>query len=228
MGQKAHPYGLRVGIIKDWKSRWFAKKSDFPNMLLEDQKIKKYIKKKLSSAAVSNIEIERTGERVRILIFTARPGIVIGRRGSEIEALREALQPMIGEKQILVDIKEIKSAIMDAQLVAENIALQLERRIHFRRAMKKAMQLAMDVGCEGIRMRLAGRLGGAEIARKEILRSGKVPLQTLRADIDYGFTEAHTTYGLIGVKVWIYKGEKFNIKDHKEPKNGINAKARKV
>ena len=228
MGQKAHPYGLRVGIIKDWKSRWFAKKSDFPNMLLEDQKIKKYVKTKLSSAAVSNIEIERTGERVRIIIFTARPGIVIGRRGAEIEALREALQPMIGEKQILIDIKEIKSAIMDAQLVAENIALQLERRIHFRRAMKKAMQLAMDAGCEGIRMRLAGRLGGAEIARKEILRSGKVPLQTLRADIDYGFTEAHTTYGLIGVKVWIYKGEKFNIRDDKEPKNGVNAKARKV
>ncbi|MFH1380879.1 MAG: 30S ribosomal protein S3 [Candidatus Omnitrophota bacterium] len=218
MGQKVHPYGLRVGIIKDWRSRWYAKKSDFHNMLIEDQKIKRYVKKKLSSGAVSAIEIERTSQRVRIIIHTARPGIVIGRKGAEIETLRGVLQPMVGEKQVLIDIKEIKNATMEAQLVAENIALQLERRIHFRRAIKKSMQLARDAGCEGIRIKLGGRLGGAEIARKETLRYGKVPLQTLRADIDYGFTEAHTTYGLIGIQVWIYKGEKFQIKDDKEQK----------
>lgn len=211
MGQKAHPYGLRLGIIKDWKSRWFAKKADFHNMLIEDLKIKSFIKKKLYGAAVATIEIERTGDRMRIIIHTGRPGVVIGRRGSEIESLKDELQAMVGEKQILIDIKEIKQPSMEAQLIAENIALQLEKRISFRRAMKKSMQMARGVGCEGIKIRVAGRLGGAEIARKESVKYGKVPLQTLRADIDYGFTEAHTTYGLIGIKVWVYKGEKFGI-----------------
>lgn len=213
MGQKAHPYGLRVGIIKDWKSRWFAKKDRFPDTLIEDLKLKKYIKNKLSGGAISNIEIERTGERIRIFIHTARPGVIIGRRGSEIEVLKDELQSMVGEKQIFIDIKEIKQPAMEAQLVAENLALQLERRIPFRRAMKRALQMAKDAGCEGLRLKVSGRLGGAEIARRETLKYGKIPLQTLRADIDYGFTEAHTTYGLIGVKVWVYKGEKFTVKE---------------
>jgi len=225
MGQKVHPYGLRVGIIYPWKTRWFARKEDFRKTLIEDLKIKKYIKKKLSGGAIAKIETERTGERVRIIIYTARPGVIIGRRGSEIEALKDELQSMIGEKQILIDIKEIKQASMDAQLVAENIALQLEKRIPYRRAMKRAMQMAQDSGCEGIKMKIAGRLGGAEIARKESLKYGKVPLQTLRADVDYGFSEAHTTYGLIGVKVWVYKGEKFKIEEKKEERtDGVNAK----
>jgi len=226
MGQKAHPYGLRVGIIKDWKSRWFAKKDRFHITLIEDQRLKKYIKNKLSGGAISTIETERTGERIRIIIHTARPGVIIGRRGSEIEALREELQSMIGEKQIFIDIKEIKQPSMEAQLVAENLALQLERRIPFRRAMKRALQMARDAGCEGLKMKISGRLGGAEIARRESVKYGKVPLQTLRADIDYGFTEAHTTYGLIGVKVWVYKGEKFTIREEGKKKNGFNAKAR--
>lgn len=213
MGQKAHPYGLRVGIIKDWKSRWFARKDRFPETLIEDLKLKKYVKNKLSGGAISNIEIERTGERIRMLIYTARPGVIIGRRGSEIEALKDELQSMAGEKQIFIDIKEIKQPAMEAQLVAENLALQLERRIPFRRAMKRALQMARDAGCEGLKLKVSGRLGGAEIARRETLKYGKIPLQTLRADIDYGFTEAHTTYGLIGVKVWVYKGEKLAVKE---------------
>ncbi len=213
MGQKAHPYGLRVGIIKDWKSRWFARKDRFHDTLIEDLKLKKYIKNKLSGGAISNIEIERTGERIRMLIHTARPGVIIGRRGSEIEALKDELQSMAGEKQIFIDIKEIKQPAMEAQLVAENLALQLERRIPFRRAMKRALQMARDAGCEGLKLKVSGRLGGAEIARRETLKYGKIPLQTLRADIDYGFTEAHTTYGLIGVKVWVYKGEKLAVKE---------------
>jgi len=207
MGQKAHPYGLRLGIIKDWKSRWFARKDSFPDLLIEDVKLKKYIKGKLAGAAVSSIEIERMGERMRISIHTARPGVVIGRRGSEIEALKDDLQVKVGEKQILIDIKEVKQAATEAQLVAENIAFQLERRIPFRRAMKRSLQMAKDAGCEGMKIKISGRLGGSEIARKESVKYGKVPLQTLRADIDYGFTEAHTAYGLIGVKVWAYKGE---------------------
>ena len=226
MGQKAHPYGLRVGIIKDWKSRWFARKDQFHITLIEDQKLKKYVKNKLSGGAISMIEIERTGERIRMVIHTARPGVIIGRRGSEIEALKDELQSMIGEKQIFIDIKEIKQPAMEAQLVAENLALQLERRIPFRRAMKRAVQMARDAGSEGLKIKISGRLGGAEIARRETVKYGKVPLQTLRADIDYGFTEAHTTYGLIGVKVWVYKGEKFAIKEEGKKKNGINAKAR--
>ncbi|MBL7155938.1 MAG: 30S ribosomal protein S3 [Candidatus Omnitrophica bacterium] len=226
MGQKVHPYGFRLGIIKNWKSLWFAKKYTFHNLLIEDQKIKKYVKTKLAAAAISSIEIERTGERIRIIIHTARPGVIIGRRGAEIEALKEDLQSMVGEKQVFIDIKEIKQAALEAQLIAENIAFQLEKRIPFRRAMKKSLQLARDAGCEGLKIKIGGRLGGSEIARNETLRYGKLPLQTLRADIDYGFTEAHTTYGLIGVKVWVYKGEKFGME--REENHGANAKTRKV
>ena len=226
MGQKAHPYGLRVGIIKDWKSRWFARKDSFHNTLIRDLEIKKYIKKKIAGGAISNIEIERTGDRLRIAIHTARPGVVIGRRGAEIEALKDELQSKVGEKQLFIDIKEVKKPAMEAQLVAENIALQLEKRMPFRRVLKRSLQMAKDAGCEGLKIKIAGRLGGAEIARKETLRYGKVPLQTLRADIDYGFTEGHTTYGLIGVKVWVYKGEKIGVKELKEQKNGPDAKTR--
>lgn len=226
MGQKAHPYGLRVGIIKDWRSRWFAKKDSFPSMLIEDIRLKRYVKNKLYGAAVSNIEIERTGERIRIIIYTARPGVVIGRRGSEIETLKEELQSHVGNKQIFLDIKEVKQAAVEAQLIAENIALQLEKRVAFKRTLKRSLQMARDAGCEGLKIKLSGRLGGAEIARKETIRYGKIPLQTLRADIDYGFTEAHTTYGLIGIKVWVYKGEKFGIHETRETANGVNAKTR--
>jgi small subunit ribosomal protein S3 len=220
MGQKVHPYGFRVGYIYDWKSRWFATKAEFPKLLHEDLKIKKYIKKALATAAVSKIEIERTSEKVRILIYSARPGIIIGRRGSEIEKLKEGIQSVAG-KEILIDIKEIKNANTDAQLVCENIAFQIEKRISHKRAMKKAVQAALDGGTYGVKIICAGRLGGSEIAREESYRSGSVPAQTLRADIDYGFAEAHTTYGLIGIKVWIYKGDKVldKAKDESEAKN---------
>lgn len=218
MGQKVHPYGFRVGIIKTWKSRWFAKKKDFHQILIEDQKLKKYIKRRLSGGAIANIEVERTGERIRIIIYTARPGVIIGRRGSEIEALKETLQSFVGDKKIFIDIKEVKYPSMEGQLVAENIAIQLEKRMPFRRALKKSLQMAKNAGCEGMKIKISGRLGGAEIARRESVKYGKIPLQTLRADIDYGFTEAHTTYGLIGVKVWVYKGEKFSLTDEKEEK----------
>ncbi|MFH1996622.1 MAG: 30S ribosomal protein S3 [Candidatus Omnitrophota bacterium] len=206
MGQKVHPYGLRVGYIFDWKSRWFAKKSEFPKFLIEDKKIRDYITKKLSTAAVSKVEVERTSDKVKILIFSARPGIIIGRRGAEIEKLRESLESL-SDKNIEIEIKEIKRANLDAQLVAMNVAFQLEKRIPFRRAMKKAVQSSMDAGARGIKIICSGRLGGAEIARTESQRTGSVPAQTLRAKIDYGFTEALTTYGTIGVKVWIYTGD---------------------
>lgn len=214
MGQKAHPYGLRVGYIYDWKSRWFARKSDFAKNLLEDAKIRKYIKKALSSAAVSKIEIERASNKIRIIIFTARPGIIIGRRGAEIEKLKGELQSIAGT-EVLIDIREIKNANLDAQLVAENIAFQMEKRIPHRRAMKKSVQNALDSGAQGVKIICGGRLGGVEIARRESYRVGKIPSQTLRAEIDYGFAEAFTTYGLIGVKVWIYKGDRIldRIKD---------------
>lgn len=227
MGQKVHPYGFRVGIIKDWKSRWFAKKDQFHRTLIEDIRLKKYIKNKLRGGAISSIEIERTGLRIRIIINTARPGVIIGRRGAEIETLKDELQAMVGEKQILIDIKEIKQPAMEAQLIAENIALQLEKRIPFRRAMKRALQMAKDAGCEGMKIKVSGRVGGAEIARCESMKYGKIPLQTLRADIDYGFAEAYTTYGLIGVKVWVYKGEKLTMAVKEEEKeSGPNAKTR--
>lgn len=216
MGQKVHPYGFRVGYIYDWKSRWFSKKQDFPRQLIEDIKMRKYIKKALATAAVSKIEVERSSEKVRVQIFSARPGIIIGRRGSEIEKLKEELRSIVG-KEVMIDIKEIKNANIDAQLVAENIAFQQEKRMPHKRAMKKAVQNALDSGAKGVKIICSGRLGGAEIARDESYRIGSIPAQTLRADIDYGFAEALTTYGLIGVKVWIYKGDKILDKAKDEP-----------
>lgn len=206
MGQKVHPYGLRVGYIKTWKSRWFARKRDFANLLNEDIKIKNYIKKNFSTAAISNIEIERASNRIRVIIHSARPGIIIGRRGQDIDRLREDLNRLTN-KEVYIDIKEVKNPYIEAQLVAENITFQLEKRVAFRRAMKRALQMAMEHGAGGVRIKCSGRLGGAEIARSEGYRQGKIPLQTFRSDIDYGFAEAYTTYGLIGVKVWIYKGD---------------------
>ena len=207
MGQKVHPYGFRVGYIYDWKSRWFANRQDFPKLLLEDVKIRKFIKKALSTAAVSKVEVERTSEKIRVLIYTARPGIIIGRRGAEIEKLKEDLRK-ITIKDVLIEIKDIKNPNIDAQLVSENISFQLEKRIPHKRAMKKSVQAALDSGAQGVKIICSGRLGGAEIARRESYRIGSIPAQTLRADVDYGFSEALTTYGLIGVKVWIYKGDK--------------------
>ena len=215
MGQKVHPYGFRVGYIYDWKSRWYANKYDFPKLLLEDIKLKKHIKKALMSAAVSKVEVERASEKIRVLIFSARPGIIIGRRGAEIEKLKEELTSITG-KEIVIDIKEIKNPNIDAQLVAENIALQIEKRIPHKRAMKKAIQAALDSGARGAKIICGGRLGGAEIARRESYRIGSIPAQTLRADVDYGFTEALTKYGLIGIKVWIYKGDKILDKQVEE------------
>jgi len=206
MGQKTNPIGLRVAVNKDWRSKWYAEKKDFGKLLSEDRKIRDILKKKLESASVPKILIERAATRCRITIFTARPGVVIGRKGAEIDKLKEELSRMTG-KEIYVDIQEIKTPELDAQLVAENIALQLERRISFRRAMKKAVQTAMDFGATGIKVRCAGRLGGAELARVESYHEGSVPLHTLRANIDYGFAEAHTLYGKLGIKCWICKGE---------------------
>ena len=205
MGQKVNPHGLRVGVIKDWDSRWYAD-AEFSDFLVEDYNIRKYLKKKLYSAGVSKIEIERASDRVKVIIYTAKPGVVIGKGGAEIEVTKKELSKLT-DKKVLVDIKEIKRPDRDAQLVAENIAQQLEKRIGFRRAMKNAMGRAMRSGARGIKTCCSGRLGGAEIARTEHYHDGTIPLQTLRADIDYGFAEAATTYGRIGVKVWIYKGE---------------------
>ena len=206
MGQKVHPIGLRIGIIKDWESKWYAGKRDFAELLHEDLMIRKYIKERFYSAGVSRIEIERAANRVRVTIHTARPGMVIGRGGTEVDSVRRVLEEKTG-KQIQVNIVEIRVPELDAQLVAENIASQLERRVSFRRAMRQAQQRTMRLGAEGIKVAVSGRLGGAEIARREWNPEGKIPLHTLRADIDYGFAEADTTYGQIGVKVWIYKGE---------------------
>ena len=206
MGQKVHPHGLRVGVIKDWDSRWFADDSKFGDLLVEDDKIRKYLKKTLYNAGVPRIEIERAGGKVHIIVHCAKPGMVIGKGGTEIEKLRQSLEKMIG-KPVVLDTVEVKSPDLNAQLVAENIAAQLEKRISFRRAMKQAIGRAMKLGARGIKTAVGGRLGGAEIARSESYHEGTIPLQTPRADIDYGFAEAHTTYGRIGVKVWIYKGE---------------------
>ena len=206
MGQKTNPIGLRVGVNKDWRSKWYSDKKDFGKLLAEDRKIRETLKKKLESASVPKILIERAATRCRITILTARPGVVIGRKGAEIDKLKEELSKMTG-KEIYVDIMEIKQPETDAQLVAENVSLQLERRVSFRRAMKKALQTAMDFGAEGIKIRCAGRLGGAELARVETYHEGRVPLHTLRANIDYGFAEALTVYGKLGVKCWICKGE---------------------
>jgi len=211
VGQKVHPHSLRLGYIRNWDSIWFAKKrKDFADYIEEDKKIRKYVKKSLSQAAVSKIEIYRASNKTRLNIWSARPGLIIGRKGTEIDRLRDELQELTG-KQVFIDIKEIKNASIESQLIAENIALQLEKRMPFRRAMKKAVTLAVSQGAGGIKIRCSGRLGGAEIARSESYMVGKVPLQTLRADIEYGFAEAHTTYGLIGVKVWVYKGEKTEL-----------------
>ena len=206
MGQKVNPHGLRVGVIKDWDSRWFTSKKDFGDTLVEDYNLRKVLKKQLYSAGISKIEIERDGKRVRLHIHCAKPGMIIGKGGSEIEKLRLQCEKFLN-KPVNINIVEIKHPDVDAQLVAENIALQLEKRISFRRAMKQAIGRSMKFGAKGIKTMCSGRLGGAEIARSEQYHEGTIPLQTLRADIDYGFAEANTTYGKIGVKVWIYKGE---------------------
>ncbi|MBQ3226726.1 MAG: 30S ribosomal protein S3 [Clostridia bacterium] len=206
MGQKVHPHGLRVGVIKDWDSRWFANDQDFGDLLVEDYKIREFLKKLLFPAGISKVEIERTAKRIRVNIFAAKPGIIIGRGGSEIDKVKKQLEDLTG-KSVALNIEEVKQPDVDAQLVAENIASQLERRISFRKAMKSVMGRAMKLGAKGIKTSCSGRLGGAEIARSEHYHEGTIPLQTLRADIDYGFWEANTTYGKIGVKVWIYKGE---------------------
>ena len=214
MGQKVNPHGLRVGVIKDWDSKWYAD-ADFADYLVEDYNIRKFLKKKLFSAGVSKIEIERASDRVKVIVFTAKPGVVIGKGGAEIEITKKELQKLTG-KNVLVDIKEIKRPDRDAQLVAENIAQQLENRVSFRRAMKSCMGRTMKAGAMGIKAAVAGRLGGADIARTEFYSEGTIPLQTLRADIDYGFAEADTTYGKLGVKVWIYKGEVLPTKSNAE------------
>jgi small subunit ribosomal protein S3 len=205
LGQKVHPNGFRLGVTKTWDSRWFSQK-DFGEFLIEDLKLREFIKKRLSQASISKIEVERAAGKIRLVIHTARPGIVIGPKGSEIEKLRREVLGMT-DKELIIDVKEIRKPEIDAQLVAENVAQQLERRIAFRRAMKKAVTSSLKSGAKGIRIATAGRLGGAEMARREWYREGRVPLHTLRADIDYGFAEARTTYGVIGVKVWVFKGE---------------------
>ncbi len=205
MGQKVHPIGLRLGIIKKWNSQWYAEK-DYAYLLLEDTQIRNFLKKRLSHAAVSLVEVKRAANKAEIIIHTARPGIVIGRKGVEIDNLKRELQ-QITKRDIIIDIQEVRKSEIDAQLVAQNVAQQLEKRVAFRRAMKKAVNTAMKFGAKGIKIFTAGRLGGAEMARKEWYREGRVPLHTLRADIDYGFAISRTTYGVIGVKVWIFKGE---------------------
>ena len=207
MGQKVNPHGLRVGVIKGWNAKWYANKKNFADNLIEDNQIRKFVKKELFSAGISKIEIERAAKRVKLNIYTAKPGVVIGKGGSGIESLKNKLLQFVNGKNVLINIVEVKSAEADAQLMAENIAAQLEKRISFRRAMKQTMQRAMKHGIKGVKTACAGRLGGAEIARTEHYHEGTIPLQTLRADIDYGFAEADTTYGKIGVKVWVYNGE---------------------
>lgn len=215
MGQKVNPHGLRVGVIKDWDSRWFAKDELFGDILVQDYKLRKFLKKRLYAAGVPKIEIERDASKLRIHLHCAKPGIVIGAKGVEIEKLRQECQKMVG-KPTLINIVEVKNPDTNAQLVSENIAAQLEKRISFRRAMKQAMGRAMKLGVKGIKTQVSGRLGGAEIARTEHYHEGTIPLQTLRADIEYGFAEAHTTYGRLGVKVWIYKGEV--LQDNRKPR----------
>lgn len=206
MGQKVHPHGFRVGVIKDWNAKWYANNKNFADLLIEDNTIRKYVKTKLFTAGISKTEIERAGNRVKINIYTAKPGIVIGRGGEGVDQLKKELEKMTG-KNVLINIVEVKNPEVDAQLVSENIAAQLERRISFRKAMKQTITRTMRAGAKGVKINCKGRLGGAEIARSEGYHEGTIPLQTLRADIDYGFAEADTTYGKIGVKVWIYKGE---------------------
>ena len=217
MGQKVNPHGLRVGVIKDWESRWFADDDNFSDNLVEDYKIREFLKKKLYHAGISKIEIERSADRVKVLVYTAKPGVVIGKGGAEIEKLKGELAKY-STKKVLVDIKEVKRPDSDAQLVAENIAQQLENRISFRRAMKSCMGRAMKAGAKGIKTSCSGRLGGADMACTEFYSEGNIPLQTLRADIDYGFAEANTTYGKIGVKTWVYHGEVLPTKGGKTAK----------
>ena len=214
MGQKVNPHGLRVGIIKDWDSKWYAEK-EFADYLVEDHQIREFLKKKLYSTGVPKVEIERASDRVKVTIYTAKPGLVIGRGGHDVDVLKAQLSKKIGKK-VLLDIKEVKRPDRDAQLIAENIALQLENRVSFRRAMKSTMQRTMRAGAKGVKTSVAGRLGGADIARKETYSEGNIPLQTLRADIDYGFAEADTQYGKVGVKAWVYNGEVLPTKDAKE------------
>lgn len=222
MGQKVHPHGLRVGVIKDWDAKWYADKKNFSDNLVEDNSIRNFVKKKVYAAGISKIEIERAAKRVKLNIYTAKPGMVIGRGGQGIEALKGELKKIVSDdKNILINIVEVKSAETDAQLMAENVAQQLEKRISFRRAMKQTIQRAMKSGIKGVKTSCSGRLGGTDIARTEFYHEGTIPLQTLRADIDYGFAEADTTYGKIGVKVWVYKGEVLPAK--KEVKKEVNA-----
>ena len=209
MGQKVNPIGLRLGITRGWESTWYADKG-YAKYLLEDQAIKKYLKKRLFHAGIARINVERTGEKIRVKLHTARPGIIIGKKGVEIEALKQDLDKLTNRESV-IDIQEVRRPEADAQLVAENVAMQLERRIAFRRAMKKAVNTALRFGVKGIKISCSGRLGGAEMARREWYREGRVPLHTLRADIDYGLAEAKTTYGIIGVKVWIFKGEVLDV-----------------
>ena len=221
MGQKVHPNGIRVGVIKDWNSKWYADSKNFSDYLVEDHKIREYVKKKLFISGISKIEIERTAKFVKVNVYTAKPGLVIGKGGNLSEALKAELEKMIN-KEVNLNIVEVKNIDTDAQLVAESIANQLERRISFRRAMKQSMQKAMKAGALGIKTAVSGRLGGADMARTEFYKEGTIPLQTLRADIDYGFYEANTTYGKIGVKVWIYKGEILPAKKEKKAEGGNN------
>ena len=222
MGQKVNPHGLRVGVIKDWDSRWYASDEEFSDYLVEDYNIRKYLKKKLASAGVSKIEIERASDRIRVIVFTAKPGVIIGKGGTEIDKTRAEIEKMTGKK-VKMDITEIKRPDRDAQLVAENIAQQLENRVSYRRAMKSCMGRTMKAGALGIKASCGGRLGGADIARTEFYSEGTIPLQTLRADIDYGFAEANTTYGKVGVKVWIYKGEVLPTKGNAANSEGSEA-----
>lgn len=217
MGQKVNPHGLRVGVIKEWDSKWYADKNNFADYLVEDNKVREFVKEKHYMAGVSKIEIERTAKKVKLNIFTAKPGMVIGKGGAGIEELKNDLQKIVsGDKNVLINIVEVKSPEADAQLMAENIAFQLEKRISFRRAMKQTIQRAMRIGLKGVKTSCSGRLGGAEIARAESYHEGTIPLQTLRADIDYGFAEANTVYGKIGVKVWAYKGEVLPVRKTNE------------
>ncbi|EPY2276826.1 30S ribosomal protein S3 [Clostridium sporogenes] len=223
MGQKVHPHGLRVGVIKEWDAKWYADKKNFADNLVEDHKIRNFVKKNSYAAGVSRIEIERAAKRIKLNIYTAKPGMIIGKGGQGIESLKNKLQKIVSNKNILINIVEVKRPEADAQLIAENIAQQLEKRIAFRRAMKQSIQRAMRTGVKGIKTACSGRLAGAEIARTEHYNEGTIPLQTLRADIDYGFAEADTTYGKIGVKVWVYKGEVLPARKNINEKEEANA-----
>ncbi|MCF6155992.1 MAG: 30S ribosomal protein S3 [Candidatus Brocadia sp.] len=227
MGQKVCPIGFRIGITEGWKSLWYADKKDFGSLLVEDQKIRKIIKKSYGFAGIPFIEIERTRQDAKVTLHTARPGLIIGRKGAEVDKLRDELQKFIG-REVVIKIKEISRPELYAQLVAENIAEQLEKRAAFRRAMKKAMDASVDAGAKGVRMQVAGRLGGAEIARTEKMSFGSIPLHTLRADVDYGFAEAKTTYGVIGVKVWIYKGLIGSVKEKKHAPDAKEGEVQEV